>query len=165
MWWFLVALLLAAIIASYWSGGQGLERSAWQAFDSSVRMLSSGQGCADQRDDDSSEDDPEGSATRRQSPLQPSQAASAAAADAAHTRRRVTPYQKKMACANAAWKCQSCSRVVGADFEVDHSRPLWAGGTNEADNLACICRDCHRLKTSLENSQRRLGIKRQKRPP
>ncbi len=165
MWCFLIALLLIAVVASSWTGGRALERSAWQAFDSSVRMLSSGQGCADQGDDDSSEDDPEGSATRRKSPPQPSQAASAAAADAAHTRRRVTPYQKKMACANAAWKCQSCSRVVGADFEVDRSRPLWAGGTNEADNLACICRDCHRLKTSRENSERRLGIKRQKRPP
>ncbi len=41
MWWFLVALLLAAIVASYWSGGQGLERSVWQAFDSSVHMLRS----------------------------------------------------------------------------------------------------------------------------
>ena len=163
MWWFLVALLLAAIVASHWSGGQGLERSAWQAFDSSARVLSSGQEGVDQDDASSSEDD--GDVTQRQSPLQPSQAASAAAADAAHTRRRVTPYQKKMACANAAWKCQSCSRVAGADFEVDHSRPLWAGGTNEADNLACICRDCRRLKTSLENSQRRLGIKRQRRPP
>ena len=41
--------------------------------------------------------------------------------------------------------------------EVDHRRPLWAGGTDADRNLATTCRDHHRAKTRAEEAARLSG--------
>lgn len=49
--------------------------------------------------------------------------------------------------------CQSCQRngIDKQGSEVDHVVPLSEGGTNNLDNLQCICRSCHREKTREES--------------
>lgn len=41
------------------------------------------------------------------------------------------------------------------NLEVDHKRALMNGGDNSLDNLATLCRDCHVVKTKMDNSLRR----------
>ena len=155
MWLLLCVLLLFVLFACGRRGSpSALGLTALDAFDSSLRLMSQ-QRVADKESDESS-----GEEQARPSRVRPTLSASAPARSAPRTQRRVTPFQKKRACASAGWKCESCGRTVGADFEVDHTHPLWAGGSNRAENLACVCRDCHRLKTSLENSERMLGTRK-----
>lgn len=55
--------------------------------------------------------------------------------------------------------CQCCIRfghhTIGA--EVDHNRPLWAGGSDALHNLQTICQAHHRAKTRAEEAQRMVG--------
>ncbi|MEH7827119.1 HNH endonuclease [Gemmobacter denitrificans] len=53
--------------------------------------------------------------------------------------------------------CQPCRRQgrVTAFDEVDHITPLSQGGENSAGNAECICRPCHKRKTSREAAQAR----------
>jgi 5-methylcytosine-specific restriction endonuclease McrA len=41
--------------------------------------------------------------------------------------------------------------------EVDHTRPLWAGGTDTPQNLRLVCRAHHRAKTRAEELTRQAG--------
>jgi len=41
------------------------------------------------------------------------------------------------------------------NLEIDHRTPLWAGGTNDLENLWLLCIECHKAKTAKEASQRR----------
>ena len=41
--------------------------------------------------------------------------------------------------------------------EVDHTRPLWAGGIDAPGNLRSICRDHHKAKTRAEERTRQAG--------
>lgn len=54
------------------------------------------------------------------------------------------------------WLCQVClshGRPTQAT-EVDHIRPKSHGGTDDADNLQAICRQCHKAKTVIERRGR-----------
>ncbi len=43
--------------------------------------------------------------------------------------------------------CGWCgSRIVDADFEIEHIISLRMGGSNQMENLACTCPDCNRQK-------------------
>lgn len=44
--------------------------------------------------------------------------------------------------------------IWASNLELDHKLALHAGGSNEIDNLWLLCRSCHRLKTSAEQSAR-----------
>ena len=46
------------------------------------------------------------------------------------------------------WLCQVCH--VADASEVDHIVPKSLGGSDDADNLQAICRDCHIEKTQKE---------------
>jgi 5-methylcytosine-specific restriction protein A len=46
-------------------------------------------------------------------------------------------------------RCYVCS-AVGVPLERDHIIPVTEGGSNEADNCAPICPDCHKLKSERE---------------
>lgn len=51
--------------------------------------------------------------------------------------------------------CQPCmaeGRVTPAT-ECDHIIPKSKGGTDAADNLQAICRDCHAAKTACESAE------------
>lgn len=72
----------------------------------------------------------------------------------------------------SAWQA-TCARVMRRDggiccycrpfghltpgAEVDHRRPLWAGGTDAGRNLATTCTDHHRAKTRAEEAARLSG--------
>ncbi len=44
----------------------------------------------------------------------------------------------------ASHTCQNCGRDDRV-LNAHHIVPLSVGGTNELTNLACLCRDCHKL--------------------
>lgn len=50
--------------------------------------------------------------------------------------------------------CQPCLRVgIIKSFDaVDHKVPLSQGGSDDENNLQCICNDCHKVKTQSESS-------------
>ena len=52
--------------------------------------------------------------------------------------------------ASQQWKCSMCRQLLPAHHHVDHIRPLHFGGTNDRDNLQCLCPNCHQEKTSKE---------------
>ena len=50
------------------------------------------------------------------------------------------------------YRCQRCGRA--GRLEVDHVRPLRRGGSPyDPANLQALCRSCHILKTSGENTR------------
>jgi 5-methylcytosine-specific restriction enzyme A len=53
-------------------------------------------------------------------------------------------------------KCPVCTRALAsmANNACDHIAPLADGGVNAESNLQILCRDCHGMKTGMENSRR-----------
>jgi len=49
-------------------------------------------------------------------------------------------------------RCQPCERLgrITPSTEVDHIKPKAQGGTDDDDNLQCICGPCHAVKTEAE---------------
>jgi len=47
--------------------------------------------------------------------------------------------------------CAECNSPLGANFEVDHEQPLASGGSNDPENLRCLCLVCHGSKSVLES--------------
>ena len=48
------------------------------------------------------------------------------------------------------YRCRACGGA--GRLEADHIRPLrWGGDPWALDNLQCLCRGCHILKTAREN--------------
>lgn len=48
--------------------------------------------------------------------------------------------------------CAMCGqRRTISELDVDHIKPLWAGGVNGPENYQALCKDCHRLKTEAEH--------------
>jgi 5-methylcytosine-specific restriction endonuclease McrA len=48
------------------------------------------------------------------------------------------------------YKCLSCDYEIVDYYEVDHQIPLKLGGKNDLLNLQCLCRKCHRAKTTID---------------
>jgi len=50
--------------------------------------------------------------------------------------------------------CQPCLKAgnVTPFQAVDHIKPKSSGGTDDQDNLQCICNDCHDAKTTAEGA-------------
>ena len=66
----------------------------------------------------------------------------------------ITPLVKKRVAANQKWRCASCKSLLDETYELDHFHPLWKGGSNDETNLQALCKRCHALKSSLEQSSR-----------
>ena len=60
---------------------------------------------------------------------------------------RLTNALKKNVAASQQWKCQACSSILEATYEIDHITPKCKGGTNDENNLQALCPNCHRKKT------------------
>ena len=65
-----------------------------------------------------------------------------------------------------AWeRCKGCCETCGAKIigtaEYDHVIPDAIGGTATLDNVAVLCRTCHRAKTSGEDMPRIAKTRRQ----
>lgn len=43
---------------------------------------------------------------------------------------------------------------ITSDLELDHYIPLWDGWSNDDDNLNLVCNTCHKIKSSIESSNR-----------
>lgn len=69
------------------------------------------------------------------------------------TRRLVSEATKKQVAAGQAWRCAGCDQLLPASFQVDHVMPLSVGGSNEPDNLAALCPNCHAKKTQEEDER------------
>lgn len=55
-----------------------------------------------------------------------------------------------------SYTCKCCG-LVNITNQVDHIRPLEAGGLNDDGNLQTLCVDCHKAKTATEAKQRWAG--------
>ena len=42
----------------------------------------------------------------------------------------------------AGYRCEACGKI-GARWEIHHKVKLRDGGSNDLENLECLCRDCH----------------------
>ena len=45
--------------------------------------------------------------------------------------------------ANRICEKESCNNFIEEDSEIPHIIPIQFGGSNELNNLACICKECH----------------------
>ena len=54
------------------------------------------------------------------------------------------------------WNCGQCHKLLPAAYEIDHVKPLWAGGADAAENMWALCPNCHAKKTQQESIDRRL---------
>ena len=68
--------------------------------------------------------------------------------------QKFTAKQKKQIAASQQWNCNSCKRLLGNDYQIDHILPIFKGGTNDMNNGQALCTWCHDLKTSEETSER-----------
>ena len=153
--WLLLVLVAAVAICSWLSPpGSSLNRSAQQALDSTVALLSQASGDEDEDDDNRCRKLAKRVAARplsapgsfRESgPKLPG-------TGAATERKRVTPFQAKRVAAKQRWRCAMCGELLQEDFEVDHIIPLHRGGSfdNNIESLQALHKRCHMLKNSLE---------------
>ena len=58
-------------------------------------------------------------------------------------------------------KCELCGLI--SVVQIHHKKPLALGGTNDTDNLICICESCHnKIHNGSKSDLVRLGIKKSK---
>ena len=62
-------------------------------------------------------------------------------------KRNLNETTKKVVASNQKWTCNMCYKMLDASYEIDHTIPLYKGGTNNLENLQALCRNCHGLKT------------------
>lgn len=62
-------------------------------------------------------------------------------------KRNVSTTVKKIVASTQQWRCSKCNQLLDATYEVDHTIPLYKGGTNHISNLTAMCRNCHGRKT------------------
>ena len=167
MLWWLVMLLAIAFCCSFLAPDSGLHKSALQAFDSSVGVLS--------RAGVEQEDAP-GIAGRAEGSFRGSVSASAQLRSlrtaprptlplrTSGIRKRVTPLMQKRVAARYGFKCAICGLPFtdSSLWEVDHIVPLSSARTaadvarlNDISNLQPVHRSpCHQMKTSREAAAR-----------
>lgn len=49
---------------------------------------------------------------------------------------------------HAGGRCEECLQRIIGTAEYDHAVPDAIGGKNDFENCRCLCKKCHRLKTS-----------------
>ncbi len=58
---------------------------------------------------------------------------------------------------NQDWKCAICHKKLSSAFDVDHKIPWNQTQNSGEENLHVLCVECHRLKTSMENSKKSMN--------
>ena len=159
-----MVLVAIALCCSFAAPDSGLHKSALQAFESSVGMLSRAgllQSATSRRERAESVDyefDAEGTpqlrsvrtAPRTSQPLRTSS-----------IRKRVTPHMLKRVAVRYNFRCALCHLPLDETWETDHRIPLSqarnaaeAERLNSIDNLQPVHRACHQLKSSREAASR-----------
>ena len=65
-------------------------------------------------------------------------------------RRKLTKQLRTQVLVRDGYRCRMCGRTSDeVKLQVDHVRPVSAGGTDTLDNLAALCRDCNLGKSDL----------------
>ena len=157
MVWLLLGLLLVCALCSWLRPDSTLARSAARALDTSVWMFSQGVEDEVEVEDDDLPRPPRAVATPRRQRT-PSPGAGRGAAPTAARRRRCTPFQAKRIAAAQAWRCacgcvdpndpQRRGYLLDESYEIDHIRPLAAGGSNDESNQQALLRTHHQAKSS-----------------
>ena len=65
-------------------------------------------------------------------------------------KRNVSTYTKKKVAASQGWKCAICGDLLDETYEVDHTIPLFKGGSNDMSNLRALCMRDHKRKSMEE---------------
>ena len=55
----------------------------------------------------------------------------------------LSPFTKKQVAARQQWRCAICRQLLDETYEIDHIRPVYAGGDNTMANLRALHRSCH----------------------
>ena len=159
MLWFLLVLLLVCAACSWLHPHSALAKSAVRAFDNSVWLLSQGAEDVDE-DDDSPRTPPRARHVPRPPPRQrtASREAGHGVSPTSVRRRRCTPFQAKRIAAAQGWRCacgcvdpddpQRRGLLLDESYEIDHIRPLTAGGSNDESNLRALLRTHHQAISS-----------------
>ena len=174
MLWWLVVLIAIALCCSFLAPASGLHKSALQAFESSVDMLSRAgveQSATSRRKHTERGEDEPGIAGRAEfrgsvSASAPQRAAprSTLPLRTSSIRKRVTPLMQKRVAARYGFKCAICGLPFtdSSLWEIDHIVPLSVARTaadvarlNDISNLQPVHRSpCHQMKTSSEAAAR-----------
>ena len=64
-------------------------------------------------------------------------------------RHKWPEWQRRRIAADQGWRCTGGKELLDFAFQIDHIRPLGAGGADELFNLQALCGCCHNMK-SLE---------------
>ena len=149
--WLLMLLVACGLCAWLAPSSSEVAKSAAQALDSSVFLLSRFGG-----GDDDSVRVPERVPSRRPSCAPSPQRLPSVIGVRQQTpsapvkRKRVTPFVAKRVASLYKWRCAACGELLTEDFEVDHHISLQNGGSNDISNLRPLHKRCHLLKNSLE---------------
>ena len=68
----------------------------------------------------------------------------------AQLRQYLSPFTKKQIAARQQWRCALCRQLLDETYEIDHIKPVYAGGDNSMANLRALHRSCH-VARHLEN--------------
>ena len=58
-------------------------------------------------------------------------------------RQYLSPFTKKQVAARQQWRCAICRQLLDETYEIDHIKPVYAGGDNTMANLRALHRSCH----------------------
>lgn len=63
-------------------------------------------------------------------------------------KRNVNGNTKRIVAHSQQWICNICKEILPANYETDHIKPLYNGGSNDLSNLQALCNNCHSRKTN-----------------
>ena len=157
MLWWLVMLLAIAFCYSFVAPDSGLHKSALQALDFSVGMLSH---ASVERSAESVDYEPDAEGTPQLRSVLPALRTSPSLRTS-NIRKRVTPHMLKRVAVRYNFRCALCHLPLDETWETDHRIPLSqarnaaeAERLNSIDNLQPVHRACHQMKSSREAANR-----------
>ena len=160
MLWWLVVLVAIALCCSFVAPDSGLHKSALQAFDSSVGVLSRAgvehsarlsRALSRRKRAESVDYEPDAEGTPQ---LRSVRGGTSPPLRTSNIRKRVTPHMLKRVAVRYNFRCALCHLPLDETWETDHLIPLsQARNAAEAerlssiDNLQPVHRACHQLKS------------------
>lgn len=69
------------------------------------------------------------------------------------SKRKLSESVKKIIASKQDWKCNICSNILPASYQIDHIIPHSISQNDSSDNLVALCPTCHANKTQSELSR------------